>query len=40
MGGAEEDCFEGGIPVSFDASRSGQGLVVNDHVGDRTDQPV
>jgi hypothetical protein len=40
MGGAKEDCIEGRVSVSFDASRSGQGFVVDDHVGDGTHQPV
>jgi hypothetical protein len=38
-GGGEAGEVKGGIPVSSDASWSRQDIVVNDHVGDGTDQP-
>ena len=36
----KEDGLKGTLSVSFNASRSGEDLVVDDHVGDGTHQPV
>jgi hypothetical protein len=40
MGGTKEGGLEGALSVSVDPARSGQDLVVNDHVGDRADQSI
>jgi hypothetical protein len=40
MGGTNEDRVEAGVPISYERVRGGKDFVVNDHVGDRTDQSI